>query len=142
MILAEDDADDLELFQDALAELPFLVRVSHCQNGNELMQYLRDKHAGELPDIVFLDLNMPQKTGLECVQEIKRENRFRHVSIVILSTSADSRIVKQLYQQGADRYLFKPTNFADLKSLINRVLNLRFETRLRCTSDNDFVLQP
>ncbi|MET0393505.1 MAG: response regulator, partial [Chitinophagaceae bacterium] len=97
---------------------------------------------GELPDIVFLDLNMPQKTGFECVQEIKKQARLQQVGIVVLSTSADARIVKQLYQCGADRYLFKPNNFADLKALISRVFHLRFQTGLRCTSDNDFVLQP
>jgi CheY-like chemotaxis protein len=139
LLLADDDLDDFELFKDAVSELSVPVTIIHCANGVELMHRLQ---TAEAPDVIFLDLNMPQKTGFECMREIRSIPAFQQMPVVIFSTSYDPEIVKILYKEGADRYIVKPKNFKDLKKVILQVLKLGSQTQLRRTSVHDFVLQP
>lgn len=142
LLLADDDPDDLELFQDALDDMSLGVKLDHCENGIALMQQLKTSQPADLPDMIFLDLNMPQKTGFECIKEIRKEESLKDIPVVIFSTSFEPEIVKSLHQDGADRYIVKPNNFRDLKTVIRTVLDLGKETRLRSAAANEFVLQP
>ncbi len=69
IILAEDDYDDRLLFEEAIDELPISVELTTFDNGDELMEWLKNK--SELPDALFLDLNMPRKNGFAALGEIK-----------------------------------------------------------------------
>ncbi|ASZ13656.1 response regulator [Chitinophaga pendula] len=142
LLIADDDQDDFELFQEALEELVLPASVQHCRDGVELMGVLKLSRPTELPDIIFLDLNMPQKTGYECIREIKGDTSLKDIPVVIFSTSFQPEIVQQLCQYGADRYLVKPNSFKDLVKAIRRVFSLAAETKLHCNSVDDFVLQP
>ena len=139
LLLADDDLDDFELFKDAVSELSVPVNIIHCGNGVELMHHLA---AFPAPDVIFLDLNMPQKTGFDCMREIRSQPELQHIPVVIFSTSYDPQIVQILYKEGADRYIVKPKNFKDLKRVILQVINLESQTKLRRTSVHDFVLHP
>ena len=139
LLLADDDLDDFELFTDAVSELSVPVNIIHCANGVELMHHLATSPA---PDVIFLDLNMPQKNGFECMREIRAQQELQQIPVVIFSTSYDPQIVQILYKEGADRYIVKPKNFKDLKRVILQVLNLGSQTKLRRTSVHDFVLHP
>jgi len=68
LLLADDDTDDCFFFREALGELPFMSTLTTVNNGVELMNRLTDQ-SYHLPDILFLDLNMPLKTGIECLME-------------------------------------------------------------------------
>lgn len=142
VLLAEDDTDDVELFQDALSDLPNPVTLQHCENGRVLMQYLHHSPDEAFPDIIFLDLNMPSKSGFDCISEIKATARFKHIPVVIFSTSSDPDIIRLLHQQGADRYMIKPDNYDDLKNLISQALSLLASGGLQHTAEKDFILQP
>ncbi len=140
LLLADDDPDDFELFRDALAELSLSVDMHRCENGVELMAQLKAATATELPDLIFLDLNMPQKNGFECVGEIRKQDVLNDVSVVIFSTSFEPDVVDRLYSYGADRYLVKPNNFTTLKNAIGHILALETEAKLRGPSVQDFVM--
>ena len=73
IILADDDEDDRMLFTDAFDELKISTKVQTFKDGAELMSYLNSDEA-VLPEILFLDLNMPKKNGIECLKEIKSNN--------------------------------------------------------------------
>src|SRR4051794_29242611 len=100
VLLADDDEDDCLLFKDALDELTLPVKLTITNNGEQLMQLLGDPNAA-LPDIVFLDLNMPRKNGFECLTEIKESERLKQLPIVIFSTSFEEGMADLLYRQGA-----------------------------------------
>ena len=120
-MLADDDSDDCMLFQEALDDLAINVNLQVVSNGIELMDLLYSNNS-KLPDILFLDLNMPRKTGFECLSEIKLNKSLKEIPVVIFSTSFDHEIVNALYENGAQFYVRKPAEFTRLKSVILQVI--------------------
>ena len=123
ILLADDDMDDCIFFTEALQELEVKARIKTVFNGEQLMLLLRDD-ASLLPDILFLDLNMPRKNGVACLQEIKQDPKLKELPIIILSTSIDKKMADQLYSSGAHHYISKPANFSELKKLIQQAISL------------------
>ncbi|MFC0778671.1 response regulator [Flavobacterium sp. HJSW_4] len=120
--LAEDDEDDRMLFLEASEELNLPIRVIQAPDGNELLDAL--KNADHLPDIIFLDINMPLKNGFECLKEIRRkEGALGRVKIVMLSTSSSSIHIQISYKLGADYYAVKPGTYQGLRELLDKVFN-------------------
>jgi len=111
ILLAEDDLDDSFLFREAITRLPYLTNL-HLANDGELLLEMLLAHVS--PDIIFLDLNMPKKDGYMCLQEIRAMNKLDHVPVIVLSTSLHEQSVQRAFAGGADRYIQKPDNFADL----------------------------
>ena len=120
ILLAEDDEDDCLFFKEALEELPIHFQLFIVHNGNQLMQWL--KNTEEVPDVLFLDLNMPQKNGFECLDEIKRIKTLEQLPVIIFSTSLDKEIAILLHKNGAHYYIRKPSEFSQLKSVIHNAL--------------------
>lgn len=125
IFLADDDDDDRLLFLDALRELPTAAELTIARNGEHLMTML--KGAGPKPDVVFLDLNMPLKNGFECLEEIRGNDELKQVPVIIFSTASQPSAINQLYEQGAQLYVCKPTDFTNLKKLINHVLSVNWK---------------
>ena len=94
----------------------------------------------ELPDILFLDLNMPRKNGIQCLSEIKGSERLRHLPVVIISTSFEQKIIDLLYKSGAMFYLRKPNEFSRLKKLIDDAIILTEQKRCTQPSIEEYVL--
>lgn len=92
MLLADDDEDDCLFFKDAIEELPVNASLQTVNDGEQLMRMLNTKSMS-LPDILFLDLNMPRKTGYECLSEIKLSEKLKTLPVVIYSTSMDFDLV-------------------------------------------------
>ena len=82
LLLADDDIDDCCFFEDALNELPISATLSTVNHGVQLMQYLSAK-SGSLPDLLFLDLNMPRKSGFDCLTEIKQSEKLKQLPVII-----------------------------------------------------------
>ena len=126
IILADDDKDDLAVFRDALQELPLNHTLNVFADGKQLMDYLLDEK-NPLPHLLFLDLNMPCKTGMECLDEIRKNPRFNHVSIAIYSTSSAKKDIEATFISGANIYIKKPSEFNKLKEVLNEVVNLNWQ---------------
>ena len=122
ILLADDDEDDCLLFKDALAELLVSGKFSCVSNGEELMQLLTGSEL--LPDFIFLDMNMPRKSGLQCLLEIKANESLKDLPVVILSTSFEPNMMERLYENGALLCMKKPNEFAKLKEAIHSALSL------------------
>jgi len=76
-----------------------------------------------LPNIIFLDLNMPIKNGIECLKEIRANERFKNLVLVIYSTSGSEHDIQEAFINGANIYIKKPNNFAELKANLAKVIN-------------------
>ncbi len=98
ILLAEDDADDRDLFIEALAAVDPSIRVSAVEDGEKLLDHLR--RSVSIPDCIFLDLNMPKKNGKECLTEIRRNERTRKIPVVIYTISLNSRDVDETFNRG------------------------------------------
>jgi CheY-like chemotaxis protein len=139
LLLADDDADDCILFKEALEELSFSSHLSTVNNGVDLMKLLTDQKES-LPDLLFLDLNMPRKNGFECLAEIKGNSNLNALPVIIFSTSFDPTVVKLLHQKGADYYMRKPAEFAKLKRVIERAITVSTNFLKKPLSAETFVL--
>ncbi len=139
ILLADDDIDDCMLFNDALDELDLATQFEYVQNGELLMQRIHSLTI-PLPDMLFLDLNMPRKNGVECLIEIKQNSQFKHLPVVIYSTSQQPDIVNQLYLNGATLFMRKPNDFLSLKNLIFNAINITKEARATQLPRERFVL--
>ncbi len=138
-ILAEDDKDDAFLFNEVIDELSVPIDLKIVTDGEELMQQLTVE-SSRLPEVIFLDINMPRKNGMECLSEIKENDRLNEIPIIIFSTSFDEEIVNQLYINGADYYIQKPSGFSALKDVIGKALDLIARKGELQPGRKDFVL--
>jgi len=139
IFIADDDSDDLNLFEDALREISKDSRLTKAKDGRQLMQFL-DTIVPPPPDIIFLDLNMPLKNGFECLDEIKHSSKFKHIPVVIFSTSDQSEAVNRVYEQGAHHFLKKPSSFPLLKQAIQKVLAIDWAENVAQPTKDKFVL--
>ena len=139
ILLADDDEDDCLLFQDALDDISQSDRLTVARDGIHAMTILYEL-LPELPDIVFLDLNMPLKNGFECLSEIKTDNRLAHLPVVIFSTSAQQSAIDRTYDSGAWLYLKKPDKFSNLKKVLESILNARRHQKSAQPPKHDFLL--
>ncbi len=140
LLLADDDADDRMFFREALQELPIDSSVKTVNDGEQLMDMLT-LDAGELPDILFLDLNMPCKTGIECLTEIKRHEKLNQLPVIIYSTSLNIEVVNMLYEKGAHGYIRKPGDFSKLKKVILKAITATFQNTRQKPSKEQFVIE-
>ncbi|MES2775553.1 MAG: response regulator [Bacteroidota bacterium] len=141
LLFADDDMDDCTFFEDALNELPISATLSTVNDGIQLMNYLSAK-SGDLPDVLFLDLNMPRKSGFECLSEIKLIDKLKHLPVVIFSTSFNSEVVELLYQRGAHYYIRKPGAYDQLKKVILEAITLTSKNKLSQPARDKFILHP
>ena len=139
ILLADDDVDDCLFFKNALEELPVSARLSTVHNGEELMNFLRDN--AQLPDILFLDLNMPRKNGFDCLAEIKKDEKLKALPVIILSTSLNQESANLLYKNGAQHYIRKPNEFSQLKNLIHTAITLASLNNTIQPAKEHFVLR-
>jgi len=124
MLLADDDADDRFFFSTALAEMTMDSELKLLHDGVALMDYLRHAEDEKLPDIMFLDMNMPRKSGMECLKEIRAERRFDTICIVIYSTFDTDDQVDAILAAGANIYFNKPSEMEKIKDMIRQVIRI------------------
>lgn len=141
VMLADDDIDDRELFQETITRINSQVHVQTVSDGSQLLALLNNTKT-TLPDIVFLDLNMPGKNGLDCLREIKSSSRLKELPVVIYSTSAHMRDISETYCHGANLYIKKPNSFNGLMAVIKAVFSIDLEKLKLKPPIAKFVITP
>ena len=127
IFLADDDDDDCVLFQDAINEVAHDHELVISYDGQELLEAL-DARVPPEPRVIFIDLNMPRKNGIECLQEIKTIDKLKNIPVIILSTSSQSGSIESAYANGADLYVTKPGTYSLLKKTSETVLAMDWST--------------
>jgi CheY-like chemotaxis protein len=141
LLLADDDADDCMFFNEALKELPIDSSLETVDDGEQLMNLLHS-NPDTLPDILFLDLNMPRKTGYQCLSEIKLHDKLKQLPVIIYSTSLNHDVINLLYEEGADHYIRKPGDFKKLKKVILAALTTASQKEAQERSRENFIIEP
>jgi len=118
IFLVEDDADDQYFFIEALNNIKNTSLFGIANNGKDALAKLM--HSDLIPDIIFMDVNMPLMNGVECLRIIKRFPRTKHIPVIMLSTAVEQ---PQLWQElGAKGYIKKPSDLTLLQTELNRVI--------------------
>ena len=124
ILMADDDADDRLLAKDALAECRAVHHLHFVENGEELLDYLRQQgkyaapNATPRPGLILLDLNMPRKDGREALKEIKSDPELRTIPVVVLTTSRADTDIHRIYELGANSFVTKPVSFDNFSRLM------------------------
>lgn len=138
--LADDDQDDRILFQEAIEEIKIKTKLSLFKDGKELMDYLTLPNI-ILPEIVFLDLNMPIKNGMQCLSEIRNHAKLKDLLVAIYSTSSSEEDIEETFVNGANIYIKKPNSFEALKQAIDKVLQINWQYHTSALNRDNFLLR-
>lgn len=120
VLLADDDDDDRYFFRKTIEELSFQAQLTTVEDGQKLMDYLL-VNSEKLPDVLFLDYNMPRKNGFECLLAIKLNPRLQALPVIIYSTYVHEDLADKLYEHGAYFYIRK-AELSELRKLLNMIL--------------------
>ena len=138
VLLADDDPDDRFVFDIILSTFPSPTQLVMVEDGERLMSYL-SKNSKNLPDVLFLDINMPKKNGSECLSEIKDNPKLNHLPVIMYTTSVHYDVVEVLYNKGA-HYYFRKMDMIKTQNLLHHVLTLLVENNFARPPRDEFVL--
>ncbi len=120
ILLVEDNEDDIELTRIALRKSKIINDLMVVRDGEEAINFLTNPETF-IPDIIFLDLNLPKKSGKEVLKEIKGNENTRRIPVVILTTSTDGGDIKDAYDGYANCYIAKPLDFEGFKEVVLKI---------------------
>jgi CheY-like chemotaxis protein len=126
IFLAEDDIDDRSFFKDAFEEVKMKHILKIFEDGISLMDYLEREDA-IIPDIIFMDINMPGLSGMECLKDIRTSQKLSEIVVAIYSTSASPANIEDAFIEGANVYIKKPDEFSALKKIISEITNISWQ---------------
>jgi CheY-like chemotaxis protein len=120
ILMVDDDLEELMLIEEALLELGKEIHFE--ENGIEALHYL--DRCEQLPCLIVLDLNMPKLNGTETLVRLKSDNRFKHINVVIYSTSINDQEKDKCIKLGANSYIMKPVSYASTISTAQHLASL------------------
>jgi CheY-like chemotaxis protein len=121
ILLIDDDRDDAELFKEALSEINSSISFEHYEDSRQGLQNLLEKH-NNLPDVIFLDINMPIISGWQCLAEFKKAEHLKNIPVILFTTSSQPREKEIAKELGAAGFITKPNEYKMLKELLASVL--------------------
>ena len=121
ILLVDDDADDIEIFNDALKQIDHTITLITAHNGQDALQILSSDIL-EKPDHIFLDINMPLMNGLDCLDQIRNQYKLA-IPVTIYTTSKNYLEYNRCMQLGAD-FLQKPHDYTNLMAALRQKIQL------------------
>ena len=125
ILLVEDDQDDVELMQDALRDNDIRFHMEIVRQGDKVLPYL--KACKNLPSVILLDLNLPKMHGREVLSRIKLSDEFKHIAVVILTTSSSQTEKEFCLSAGAAHFLTKPSTVDGFNKTIETIMKIALQ---------------
>jgi CheY-like chemotaxis protein len=122
IFIIDDDTEDQEIFMEAVREVDNTIQCFASTSGEEALRQL-EHEVIVLPDLIFLDLNMPKLNGKQILQEIKNKNALKRIPVIMYSTSFAPRDIDEINRLGAVFHLLKPSRFNDLCKALGDILS-------------------
>lgn len=136
ILIADDDKDDFLILKEAAEKVGHTLKVSYAANWLELWRFFLKT----LPDVLFLDINMPVKDGIECLQLLRKEKKYDTIPILIYSTSVSKTDIDKAYQNGANYFIVKPNAIDDVTNIIKKLTSMGKEMLLSIPPREEFVI--
>lgn len=136
LVIADDDHDDVKIFELALAAAGKTFRVRHAGNTEHLLALLEDK----LPYMLFLDVHFPLIDGCDCLKALRSAPAFEHLPIVMFTSSDHRSLVSKTYDAGANLFLRKPYIYQELVDNLHRIFEKDWSPPLSRLAMSEFVL--
>lgn len=124
ILLVEDNEGDIVLTLEAFEESKILNKFSVVRNGKEALDFLFRQppyQDAKEPDIILLDINLPLKSGIEVLQEVKNDDRVKHIPVIMLTTSSSEKDISLSYKYHANCYITKPVEVFKFLEAVNAI---------------------
>lgn len=129
ILLVEDSPSDVRLTQGSLKEEKFLHHLNVCEDGEEVMDFLKKRKKytkAPTPDLILLDLKLPKKSGQEVLEEIKKDARLKRIPVVILTASKAEEDILKSYDLHCNAYITKPVDLKGFLEVAKRIKDFWF----------------
>jgi response regulator RpfG family c-di-GMP phosphodiesterase len=136
VLLADDDDEDVLIFKNALRHVPIVVNLKHARDGEMLFILLRQM----IPDIIFLDINIPYKNGVACVVDIRKNKKYDHVPIIMYTAIKGSKYIDESYESGANFYMLKGESVVELAEKLKKIFAIDWGTYVYYPPKGEFVI--
>jgi CheY-like chemotaxis protein len=123
LLLVDDDEDDREIFLSVVQTISPTIECRTATNGQDALNKL-SQHP-DLPDLIFLDLNMPLMDGRQFLREVKKHNTLKEIPVIVLSTSSDKETVNLSRSLGASDFITKPDKYSGWEATLRMHLAWR-----------------
>lgn len=131
ILLVDDNPGDVRLTVEALKDGKVLNRVHIAKDGMEAIAFLRKKRNyadAPHPDLILLDLNMPRMSGLQLLAEVKEDSALKHIPVVILTGSKETKDIVEAYNLHADCYVTKPIDLEQFTMAVKSIIDFWLTT--------------
>jgi DNA-binding NarL/FixJ family response regulator len=129
IVLAEKDTEYQEIFQEALEEMSIPGTLTIVKDGKELMDKLKSAQA-PVYNVVVLDVNMPKKSGIQCLKEIRKNRKWSNTFSVVLTSHKNKNQVEKAYRAGANLFMTKPETYKDYVETVRKIFTTEWEMSL------------
>lgn len=129
IVLAEKDAEYQQIFQEALEEVSIPATLTIVNDGKELMDKLKSAQSLSY-NLVVLDMNIPKKSGIQCLKEIRKDNKWNNTFSVVLTSDKNKNQVERAYLAGANLFVTKPDSYNDYIETVKKILTSEREMSL------------
>src|SRR5215210_1626324 len=133
VFIIDDDEDDREMFCEAVSDISDSIKCVSALNGQEALHALQN--GNQLPDFIFLDLNLPRMSGTQCLAELKKIERLSLIPVIIYSTSKSVEDREKTKELGSVYFLTKPSSMVQLKKELEFVFAKEYENGVLKNSD-------
>lgn len=133
----DDDEDDKEIFKEIVSEIKPHAEVELQSDGAELLHILRKDEVK--PDLLFLDINMPNKDGFEVLDEMRERHHHKRIPVIMLSTSSNEDVINKARRMGATLYVCKPNSYGKFRSILTTLLEIDWKQGLEKDVAEKFV---
>jgi CheY-like chemotaxis protein len=120
ILLADDDPDDAEMFALVLSDINPAMQLYHVKDGLAVFEHLKDPEK-QAPDIIFLDINMPEMNGWQCLSMLKNNHRTKAIPVLIYTTSSHSKDRQTAMELGASAFITKPSDYKTLRKILSAI---------------------
>lgn len=122
IFLIEDDADDIELLEVSLKDNKVDYNMDVVMEGDKVQEYL--KNCKRLPHIIVMDFNLPRVHGRDIIKQIKSNEEFKNIPLIVLTTSTAKEDIEYSYKMGADSFITKPTTIQGFNAAVRTIAQL------------------
>lgn len=113
--IVDDDEDDRMLMREALTNALSPINIVDVENGEKLTEYI--DNTGKGPKLILMDMNMPRVNGMEMLAMLKGDVCYRHIPVVMVSTTTNQAMINQAYNLGANAFIVKPATYEEYQQI-------------------------
>ncbi|MCS3868396.1 DNA-binding response OmpR family regulator [Chryseobacterium ginsenosidimutans] len=140
VILADSDEGSHVLFKNIFQDLKMGIKVRTFFSGEDLMNYLNSEEA-MIPEILFMNYDIPSKSSLECLVEIKSDFKFDHMVTAIYSDRLSVEEEEEVFVKEANIFMKQPDNYKDLKKVLTEIMTINWQYHTSGLNKNNFIMK-